>query len=278
MTWLDNPAVQGGLAPLAIALLVGLVFGTTGRFGRTHLAWLAVFAGYFASTGLATGFSFSPLTATRKTVAVMMVAAVTGLIVDLARRRSARLPLGMCVAAALAATWTFQSIIGQREGLALAGLALGIASYAAAQTWLLIAGAHDGLRTGAVGVGLGVAVGVGAVLSASIGFLLSGIAVAAGSGALLLVQVLGRRPLPAGYTGALGIGLGCALFGVGAMTLAQLPWYALPPMLLIPIGVARLDPAQLRPMARAAAMVGIALALALLPIAAAWYAASISST
>ena len=273
MNWLDHPAFQGGVAPLLVALIVGVACGASGRFGRTPVAWLAIVAGYLASTWAATGIAFSPLTATRKILLVVVVAAVGGLIADLAGRRSRVLSHAFVGIAAAAAVWSFWSIVSQREGAAALGLALGLAAFAAALTWLLVDGADDGVRTGAVGVGLGIATGVSAVLSASIGFLLSGMAVAASSGALLLVQVLGRRLVPAGYTGALGIGLGCALFAEGAMLLAELPWYALVLLLPVPVAVRLLDPARLRPMARASVLVVVALVAAVPPIAAAWLGA-----
>jgi hypothetical protein len=278
MDWLDHPAVQGGVAPLVLALVAGAVLGGSRRFGRTPVAWLAVVVGYLASQWLATGLQFSPLTASRKIVLIVLVASGAGLVADLVRHRSRTLDVAFVTAAAASAIWAFWSIVSQRDGFAAAGFALTIGAYVGVMTWLLVRHAEDGIRTGAIGVGLGVATGVAAVLSASIGFLISAVSVAAGSGALLLVQVLGRRTLPAGYTGTLGIGVGCALFAEGAVLLAQMPWYVLPLLLAIPLAVGALDPRRLRPMARASVLAGIALAIGLLPAIAAWHAARGGST
>ena len=79
----------------------------------------------------------------------------------------------------------------------------------------------DGLRTGAAGLGLGFATGVAAVLSASIGFLLAGIAVAAAAGALLLIQVIFSRNIAARFTGALSIAILTSLFAVGSRSRAS---------------------------------------------------------
>jgi hypothetical protein len=278
MSELDNPAVQGGLAPLVVALVIGIVLGSTRRVGRTPVAWLAVLSGYLASTWLATGIAFSPLTSTRKILLIVVVAALAGLVADIARANARRLDAAFAVVGGVAAAWAFQSILVQREAMAAIGMALGIAAYAGTQTWLLVQHRADGLRTAAIGVGLGIATGAAAVISASIGFLLSGVSVAAGAGALLLVQVLGRRHLPSGYTGTVAVGLGCALFALGAMLLAEMPWFVLPLLLLVPLGARAFDPVTLKPMARASALVGICLVLGLVPVAAAWFAARASST
>jgi hypothetical protein len=131
----------------------------------------------------------------------------------------------------------------------------------------------DGLRAGAAGVGLGLATGIAGVLSASIGFLLSGVAMAAAAGALLLVQILFSRSLAPGFTGTLPIGIATALFAVGTLLLAELRWYVLPLLLLVPVAVA-LPAAERAPrIVRAALLVGYALVAAAVPILGAWYAA-----
>ena len=280
MSGLDHPAVQGGVVPLLLALAFAAVMAATGRVGRTPVAWVAVVAGYLASTWLAAGIAFTPLTATRKIVVVVLAATIVGIAVDLARDLAPgsstggwrRLDVPFALVAGVAAAWTFLSIV-QREGLQAAGMAAGIAAHAALQCWLVTRVRHDGLRTGAIGVGLGVATGVCAVLSASVGFLLAGVAIGAGAGALLLVQVLGRRHLPAGYTGSLAIALSCALFAEGSVLLAEMPWYVLPLLLLVPAVTGVVDPKRFRAMGRASVLVGLALLLALVPIAAAWYGA-----
>ena len=57
---LDNPALQAGIAPLIVALIIALLMA------RTPAAWLAIAAGYATMLALSTGLSFSPLTASRK--------------------------------------------------------------------------------------------------------------------------------------------------------------------------------------------------------------------
>ncbi|HEY1327118.1 MAG TPA: hypothetical protein VGI14_09280 [Casimicrobiaceae bacterium] len=276
MDWLDNPAVQGGIAPLVVGLVVGAALASTHRLGRTPLAWLGVTAAYAVTTYLATGLQLTPLTASRKVMLVTVAGALIGLALDLGARRSAGLAALCLVAAACATVWAFWSIVAQREGAASFGLAIGIASFAAVTVWLILSLADDGMRAAATGVGFGVATGVSAVVSASIGFLLSGMAIAASCGALLIVQVLARRDMPARFVAALSVGLPCALFAVGAMLLAQMPWFVLPLLLLVPLALALIPLRALPPMARAAALVAVALVVAVVPVAAAWLAARAS--
>ena len=272
MNWLDNPAVQGGVAPLVTGLVVAALQLPLAQRGRP-LPWVAVLAGYVASTWLATGLAFTPLTASRRMFVVIGVLTVAAIAADLLRPRSPRAAAGLAVVAMGAAVWCLFNVIAQRGALTAVLLGVGVAAYVGAQTALLMRVRGDGLLTGSIGVGLGVATGVAAVLSASVGFLLSGIAIGAGSGALLLVQVLGRRVVEPGCTGAVVTGVTCALFASGSLLLAEMPWFVLPLLLIVPAVTPLLDPARLRPMGRASALLVIALALARIPIAAAWLAA-----
>src|SRR6266851_4812527 len=223
MELLNHPAVQGGVAPLVVALVIATVLA------RTRFAWLAIVGGYATTIALTTGFQFSPLTASRKILLVALIAP------DLMPRPSRAIAAVFALAAGLVSIWVFASVLWQQEGSALYVAAAGIAVYGFVLTALVLALRDDGLRTGAAGLGLGLATGVGAVVSASIGFLLAGIAVAAAAGALLLVQVIFSRNIAARFTGALSIAILTSLFAAGSLMLAQLPWYALPLLLLVPL-------------------------------------------
>ena len=131
----------------------------------------------------------------------------------------------------------------------------------------------DGLRCGAAGVGLGLAVGIAGILSASISYSMAGLAIGVACGAMLIVQAVLSRPLAAGFAGALPIGLLAALIAAGTQQLALLPWYALPLLLLVPAAVWLPVPSGAPMIARAAVLFGYALAAAAVPIVAAWYAA-----
>jgi hypothetical protein len=104
------------------------------------------------------------------------------------------------------------------------------------------------------------------------------VSLAAASGAMLLVQVGAGRALAPGFTGTLPVGLLCALIPAGTLLLAELPWVALPLLLLVPACVLLPVPGRAPLVARAAVLAACALAAAALPILAAWYAARGPST
>jgi len=269
----DDPAVQGGVAPLVVALAVGAAFA------RTRFAWLAIGAGYATMVALSTGFSLSPLTVARKTLLLGMLAPVVGVLLDLTERSQRAVPPAFALAAGATSCWVFLSILQQRETASALAVGSGIALFVAALVAATLQLRDDGLRAGAAGIGLGLAVGIAGVLSASIGALVAGVALAAASGAMLLVQVGGARTLAPGFTGALPIGLLGAFIPTGTLLLAELPWYALPLLLLVPAAVLLLPAPERGPLAgRAAVLVAYALVAAAPPIVAAWYAARGSLT
>ena len=263
---LDHPAVQGGVAPLVVALVIAAIFA------RTRFAWIAILAAYATMVALTTGFAFSPLTAGRKTILLGLVAPVVGLVLDLLPRASKTLVTAVSVAAGGVAIWVFMSILNQRQGMAAIAMGGGIGVFVAVLVGLTLRLRSDGLRAGAAGLGLGLATGIAGLLSASIGYLLSGVSIAAGAGALLLTQVLLSRKLAAGLLGTLTIGLLTALFAVGSVLLAELHWYALPLLLLVPLSVTLRAPERAPVIVRAAVLAAYALIAAALPILVAWFA------
>jgi len=267
---LDNPAlqaaVQGGIAPFVAALIVAAILG------RTRFAWLAIVTGYATQVALSTGFAFSPLSASRKILLVCLATPLVGIAADRLVTRARPVALALTVVAGVAAVWVFVSILSQKEGAQAWLAGVGVALYAAAMTATLLSLRDDALRTAAAGLGLGLATGIAALMSASVGFLTSGISVAASAGALLLVWVINSRPVPPGMLGTATIGVMIALFAEGTLMLAQLPWYALVALLVVPLAV-RLpvrEPASV--LERCFVLSLYALVAALVPIAAVWFA------
>lgn len=264
---LEHPAVQGGVAPFVVALVVALALG------RTRFAWLAIVAGWATSYALVNGISFSPLTASRKILLLGLVAPLVAIAADTWFSRSRPVALALAVVAGIAAPWVFFSVLSQQEGGGAWLSALGVLAFAAAMVYAVVSLRDDPIRTGAAALGLGLGVGVAAVLSASIGFLISGIAVAASAGALLLVWVVTSRPVAPGLLGTLTVGLLIALFAEGSLMLAQMPWYALAASLLVPLAVRLPVNESASTFVRAFVLSLYALAAAIVPIAAAWFAA-----
>ena len=226
---LDNPAVQAGVVPFVVALVVAALLQ------RTRITGLAIGAGFAAVIVLAIGFSFEPLTAVRKMVLCGVGACLLLVAMELrAVAPSTRVRLALAAAAALAAVWVVLRVLVQKEtGPALLA-GLGAAAYLAA---LVDAGNHadaDPLGLAASGLMMGLCAGALALLGASASMAQVGIAVGASSGAVLLVQMLTARRLPVGWTLALPASVLAGLVGLLAVFTASLPWYCLIPTLAIP--------------------------------------------
>jgi hypothetical protein len=264
---LDHPAVQGGVAPLVVALIVAAVLA------RTRFAWLAIAAAYAAMVALSMGFEFTPMTIARKTVLIGLLAPWAGVAADILPGRTRAAVPALIAASALVSVWVFITVLQQRSGAGAYLAGAGIAVFVAALVALVLRLSSDGPRSGAAGLGLGLAIGVAGVVSASIGALIAGASLAAASGAMLLVQVVLGRGIAPGFTGTLPLGLLSALIAAGTCLLAELPWYALPLLLTIPLAALLPAPRHRPLLVRAGVLAVYALAAACLPIGAAWYAA-----
>jgi len=91
------------------------------------------------------------------------------------------------------------------------------------------------VRAGAAALMLGLGAGISAILGASALLGLYGIAIGAGAGAFLLVQMLTGRRIAAGATLTLSASVAAGLVAAATLVLAQLPWYALIVLGLIPL-------------------------------------------
>lgn len=266
----NNPALQaavtGGIAPFVVALVVAFALA------RTRFAWLAIVAGYAAQVALSTGFSFTPLSASRKILLLALLVPVAGLAADAMPARARALAYLLAALTGLAAIWVFVTVLAQKEGAAAWLTGTGLFLFAAAMTAALVALRDDPLRTGAAGLGLGLATGIVALLSASVGFMTAGIAIAASAGALLLVSVVRSQAGAPGLLGTLSIGATIALVAEGTLMLAKLPWYALVALLAVPLAV-RLPVSDAAPtIVRAAVLALYAVAAAAISVAAVWIA------
>lgn len=228
---LANPAVQGGLAPLAIALVLAL------GLRPLRLEGLSLIAAFAGSVYLVSGLDFTPLTSTRKVVLLSIVAPAVGLLVDFAFRPTRLGALLIALAAAAGALWAFWPVLSHKQGnepwLFAASAALALAFLGG---FALLQLAGDSVRAGAAALALGLGAGVSSVLSASVLYGTYGVALAAGAGGYLLPQMLLGRKFQGGATFALTSAVAGGLIAAGAMTLAQLPWYCVLILALVPAG------------------------------------------
>ena len=132
---------------------------------------------------------------------------------------------------------------------------------------------EDAVRACATALVLGLGAGALAFLGASALLAQLGIALAAGSGAALLVQMVLSRRAPVGWTLALPVAVAVSALGVQAVLTGPLPWYCLVPLLGVP-WTARLVAADQRPVWLVSVLTALAAAVPmLLSVAIAWFTA-----
>lgn len=224
---LNHPAVQGGVAPFVVALLVAELLQ------RMRLSGLAVIAGFAVMVYLASDFSLEPLTATRKIILLGLLSSALAVLLTLFDARWLR-PL-LSVAAGGAAVWVVSRIAQQQETGLMLLMGGACAAYAA---WLVFW--FDGLRdasprAASAGVALGLGSGGAALLGGSALLGQFGMALGAAAAAYLLIQMLTGARLPCGRTFTLPLSLIAALSGSFAVLSATLPWYTLLLLATIPL-------------------------------------------
>jgi hypothetical protein len=225
---LSNPAVQGGLAPFVAALAVAELFQ------RMRLSGLAIIAGFALTVYLInSGITFDPLTASRRIVLAGLLSALLALLLQLYNPRWMRIVLA--VAGGGVALWVMWRILQQQEAASMGIWGAGCALYVA---WLVfwMDGLRDAsVRAGSAGLALGLGTGAAALFGASALLGQFGLALGAAAGAYLLIQMLTGKHLPCGRTFTLPLALIAGLSGCLAVLTAQLPWYTLPVLGLIPL-------------------------------------------
>jgi hypothetical protein len=226
---LNNPAVQGGFAPFAVALAAAVALFSV------RLAGLAIAAALGTAVYLIGGFAFPPASAQQKILLVSLAVPLLGILIDFAFKptRAAGPLLGL--AFGLLVIWVGWNVLKQKETAAMFAAGAGVAALAGWLTASCFALRDDPVRAGAAALTLGLGVGISAVLSASGSYGQYAASIGAGAGAFLLVQMLLGRTIRAGATFTLSAGVAAGLLAAGATLGAQLPWYAAAVLALVPL-------------------------------------------
>lgn len=224
---LNHPAVQGGLAPFVVALIVAELFQ------RMRLSGLAIIAGFAVTVYMASDFAIEPLTAARKIVLLGLLSSGLALPLMLFNPRWLR-PL-LAVAGGGAAVWVALRILQQQEIAHILLWGAGCALYVGWVVYWFDGLSNDSVRAGSAGMALGLGSGAAALFGASALLGQFGLALGAAAGAYLLIQILTRSPLPCGRSYTLPLSLIAGLSGCLAVLTAELPWYALPALAAIPV-------------------------------------------
>lgn len=268
---LANPAVQAGVVPFVSA------FAAAAALSRTRLLGLVVALAFALVIGLTVGYAFDPMTSTRKLVVIGLAVAIAVLALEVSGARpTPAVRAALAAAIAAAAVWMIWRVLQQQEvgKAALYGLAAG--AYLA----LLLESAlrsAAGIPAAATSLVLGLAAGGLALLGASALLAQVGIAVAAGSGAVLLIHMIGLQRGPAGWTLALPAAVISGLTGLLAVFTGSLPWFCLLPTLAIP-WASRLVRQERHPPWLAALLTALAcLVPMLLAVGLAWFTSGAST-
>ncbi len=204
---------------------------------RVRLGGLSIVAAFATVVYLVAGFNFTPLTATRKIVLLGLASPLVGILADFLFRPTRLGAVVLALAGAAASLWVFLPALSQKSELSawlLGGAAAAAVAFMIGSSQLYLS--DHPVRAGAAGLGLGLGVGAASMLTASATYGLYGIALGAGAGAFLLVQILTGRKIFAGTLFMLPAALIAGLVACGAMILAQLPWYSLAVLALVPLG------------------------------------------
>ena len=227
---LNHPAIQGGLAPFVVALLAAVLLR------RLRLSGLAIVAGFAVTVFLVSGFAFEPLTSTRKIIWLGLVSGLLSIPLSLANWPSSRAFVLMLAAiAAAAAVWMGARILQQHPAVEAAQWGMGCALYVGWLVYRMDALRDSPVRAATAGLALGLGTGAAALIGASALLGLYGLSLGAAAAAYLLILLAGNRPLPCGRSFTLPIAFIAGLVACLAVLTAQLPWYALPVLAVIPI-------------------------------------------
>ena len=267
-SFLAHPAVQGGVAPFIVGVIVVAILA------RAKLAGLAVTAGFAVAVALASGFAFTPLTATRKVILLSLLAPLVGIVMDFVLKGSRTLNVVIALACGALTVWVFWSVLGQKpagEALLLGG---GLAAFVAWLVGSMLELSGQPVRAGAAALMLGLGTGVSAILGASAVLGIYGIALGAGAGAFVLAQMVTGRKIAAGATLTLSASAAAGLVAAAALVLAQLPWYALIVLGAIPLAARLPAPDRLPVWAQAFIVSAYGFAVAFVAFVLTWRAAS----
>ncbi len=228
--FLNNPVVQSSIVPFAVGLLALVILRRMGWMW----AGLSAVIGFYAAVYLIHGFDWLPLRSNNKIMWLGLGAVVVGLALDLyPGPRKPVLPL-LFVAGAAAVVWLIWPKLSRMEGLEWLLLAASAAVYGG---WMVAS--FDGLRdkpltADSALLALALGVGLCAVFGASASYGQLASAIAAAVGARWLLHVLGKGSA-VGALGVLPLAMLCAAFSFGAYVYANMPWYVLPLLALIPL-------------------------------------------
>ena len=228
----NSPEIQTGVLPFVIACIVGLLLR------RRYQRWsgAGVIPGFIISALLINGFNFTPLTGTRKIILITVLAYIVALLFELFAkhlqeiRRQAYLPGFLAL---LAAAWIVWPLLARIDNIA-SGLIICVGLlYVVMQVYLFEQFKEDNAKVIASVLSLGIGTGASAIFAASALYGQLSLALANAVAAILILSVHGQARTGSMVSFPASMLLG--LLGLATMVFAELPWYTLMILVLIPV-------------------------------------------
>jgi len=227
---LAHPAFQSGIAPFVVSLIISI----------TCLRWslvsgLSIVAGVSISVYLATGFSFEPLTSSRKIILLILLSPVVAilckqLITNVKVRNNCFAALG-----ALAMLWVFWPVLARNPSEAL----VPTLAYMIFAAWMVAIFTKlsdtSSISAGAAATSVGFSVGIIILTGASAMLGQMGLSLGAAAAAFLLTQLVFKIDREAGITVTFSSGLIAGLLLPASVVYAKVPWVVLPLIAIVPI-------------------------------------------
>jgi hypothetical protein len=231
MGLLDLPEFQSTIAPFFTAFVVGLLLRQFNKLWTSA----GVILGFLVTAWLVNGFTFEPLSVHRKIILLGVFALIVGGLVDLYLAQWRNRTVALSILSAVCLLWVIWPVMVRQEGWILFAMAVGGIVYLAWLTAWLDWLATDPLKTASAAAALGIGTGITAILGASalLGQLASAIGAAAGAFFLL---ALSFRDTPAGSVLTFPTAILCGTLGFSTLIYAELPWFTLVLLALIPLG------------------------------------------
>lgn len=224
---LNHPAIEAGLIPFIVALIVAELFQ------RMRLSGLAVIAGFAITVYLASNFATTLGGSTHKIIWLGLGSAAVAIALTLLDWSLWR-PV-LAIVAGAAAVWVGLHLLLKHDVPLAMQWGAGIALYAAWVVYWFDGLRDDGISAGSAGVTLGLGTGGVVLLGASALLGKFALAVGAAAAAYLIIQVITNIRLSCGRTFTLPLSLIAALIGSYAVLASSLPWYILALLGLIPV-------------------------------------------
>ncbi len=230
ITLFDHPAIQSGVAPFIVALVIAVIFV---RFSA--LGGLAIVAGFAISVFLSTGFSFEPLTSTRKITLLVLLSPILAFLLSYFKVHLKHVLNLSYVLGGAALLWVLWPVLSRNP----VEMIMPVTAYLIYAIWMVSIFVRlsetTSIAAGAASTAVGFGVGITALIGASALLGQMGLALGAAGAAYLLVQLIFKKETEAGYTAMITSGLIAALTLPAAVVYAKAPWIVLPLIAIVPV-------------------------------------------